>query len=163
MLWSLARLIRRHRERLVSLVALPAFILATLPQAACVCEGPGGKQVATEPPASAGVICQCECCSRTSGKQQVCCRAKTEAVEDDGQAPLGLTQLPGKCSQKLTVVPAPSKGHESDHSQLRLTLAPQHLPPLTASQTGPANHSGHERGLHDPPPDVVILLARLTI
>src|SRR5436305_8904639 len=85
-----------HRERLVSLVLLPAFFLGTMPHIACICAD-GHREdfckatlcVAVSSGSSNSASCGCSCC-KSHGNQQLpsCCRAKTSQPTSGSKSPV---------------------------------------------------------------------------
>src|SRR5438128_731824 len=85
MLHRIKTLVRIHRERMLSLVMLPAFFLATLPHTACICAD-GHREAlcqagicrAINSASGATTCCGCSCCkNRSAGTARSCCQAKS--------------------------------------------------------------------------------------
>src|SRR5262245_43232510 len=78
MLRPVSKLLRTHSERLLALVLVPALVLGTLPQTACICSDghvePACRGLAS---GSANSCSGCACCQK-SERVRSCCRAKCE-------------------------------------------------------------------------------------
>ena len=88
---GIKRMLQIHRERIVSLVLLPAFFLASLPQSACIC-GDGHRERFCSPGHCRACLVLVNaaskdahsCCHGHNGKNaQSCCDAK----HDEGTPP----------------------------------------------------------------------------
>src|SRR5437773_899580 len=84
MLRRIKSLARTYRERLLSLVMLPAFFLGTLPHTACICADGhrealcrAGACRSINTASGATTCCGCSCCkNRSAGTTRSCCQAK---------------------------------------------------------------------------------------
>jgi hypothetical protein len=149
-------LVRAHRERLLALVMLPAFVWATLPHAACICLAGHCKTICN----TAG----CACCQPASSTSSCCCRAESPEnapVQSSGPA---LAAAPaGHCCHPILQSPPPAKPVE------KLTLPSQWDHVFSFELLGSAGVEQHhtaQRGPddHGPPPlDAVIVFVHLTI
>ncbi|HEX5104011.1 MAG TPA: hypothetical protein VFV87_09390 [Pirellulaceae bacterium] len=163
------KLAARSRQRLLSLVMLPAFFLATLPHTACIC-GDGHRVArcnavaccAIKAGKSTGVSCGCPCCQSHSGKP-CCCKAKQAKPACD-KCPLpGLAAKTGNCCQPVIEAPAPAKSVEKVSPVSPLDVAIGGLPP-TFADAAPGLLARRVLDHHGPPPvDVVIVYLHLTI
>jgi hypothetical protein len=163
------KLVHASRERLLSLVMLPAFFLATLPHTACIC-GDGHREgrcnasacCAIKAGKPIGACCGCPCCQSKSAKS-CCCKSKPAASGCE-KCPLpGLAAKNGNCCQPIIETPAPAKGVEKVSPISPLDVATGVLlPAFTDAEPSllvrrPLDH-------HGPPQlDVVIVYLHLTI
>lgn len=159
-----------YRERLVSLMLLPAFFLATMPHTACICAD-GHREafcraalcrlMSSEFGESA--CCGCSCCkARATCEKRSCCKAKhCQQKPIDGT---GLIAITGSCCHPYVEVPAPAvtvgKTDLKANSTLVTAIAP--LPILLPADNIRATF---ERVHHSTPPplDTVIVYLHLTI
>ena len=165
------KLVRPHRERLLALVMLPAFFLATLPHSSCIC-GDGHREsncnaavcLAIKQGKSTGVSCGCACCQTNGGKS--CCRkakAKQGRQESDQLPAPGLAAQSGNCCQPIIEAPTPAKGVEKVSIISQLSVVGL-LPLPTNFEARPFRLNRLALDYHGPPPrDAVIVFQHLTI
>lgn len=168
MVRRLRKFVRLHRERLLSLVVLPAFFLASLPHSACIC-GDGHR----EPFCTPG---HCRACNTSSGDHS-CCKGQSSQQEQgccgtkhDEESPAGDTSNPtvtaktGCCCTGVVEIPAPAtvakKSEFAGHGVI-VAIAQRSSAFVSASELWPSfeqiNHST------PPPLDAVIVYLHLTI
>lgn len=166
------KLVWPHHERLLALVMLPAFFLATLPHTACIC-GDGHREAHCNVAAcrainegnTTGVCCGCACCQTKSGKPCCCCKAKAKQCrqESDKLPAPGLAAKTGNCCQPIIEAPAPAKGVEKVSISSQLSVVGV-LPLPTISEAQPFRLNRLTLDYHGPPPrDAVIVFQHLTI
>lgn len=168
------KLMHAHRERILSLVLLPAFILGTLPHTACICADghressckvAACRSLASGPRASS--CCGCDCCKpRESQDGRLCCQAKQHCQSvAPGQQPLsGLIASGSTCCHPITEAPAPATSFAKADvgSKQKQAAVAEITPALTlAGKTCLAFDLVDFSG--PPPLDLVIVLQRLTI
>jgi hypothetical protein len=163
------KLVHVSRERLLSLVMLPAFFLATLPHTACIC-GYGHRESRCNASACCtikqgkltDVSCGCPCCQSKHGKA-CCCKAKPAASGCEKCPPSGLAAKNGNCCQPIVEAFAPAKGVEKVSLVSPLDVATGVLLPAVADAE-PSLLLRRALDHHGPPPlDVVIVYLHLTI
>lgn len=168
MLRRVQKLTELHREKFLVAVMLPAFILGTLPQTACICAD-GRRQEncnwqvcqAIRAGDESRVPCGCACCP-TQENHSCCCKAKAADREPVQERGPGLTAHSAPCCRAVVEAPPPVKGSEAAASWdigLICTFAFE----LTERTEQPrlARRALH---LERPPPlDAVIVFAHLTI
>jgi hypothetical protein len=170
MFQRLLRLTRTYRERVLSLVILPAFFLATLPHTACICAD-GHREAFCRATTcrflGANTCSECSCCkgSGTACEKRSCCHAKHgQSVPVDVKHTTGLTAKTGSCCNPIVEAPAPAvnSGKSDLGSKPVFIAAIQPLPTLwSVDHVRPA----FERTQHSTPPplDAVIVYLHLTI
>ena len=107
------KLVWSNRERLLSLVMLPAFVLTTLPHTACICADGHREEFCRAAACRAinsgdvkSVCCGCSCCKdRGSDGVRTCCKTKHQAPSRSVPAD-GLAAKPATCCQPVIAVPA---------------------------------------------------------
>jgi len=163
------KLVRAHRERMLSLVLLPAFFLATLPRQACIC--PDGHRERTCNALACGLggaSCSCGCtCCKSSGptQQRSCCQAMHRHAAPPGQQPVsGLTAAKGSCCQPIMEAPAPvvSANKGALAKQIESAVAMDVVLPLFVAPSVRPGFTWTDAP-DTPPLDVVIVFQRLTI
>src|SRR5687767_4022149 len=107
-MWRLIRkLVWPHRERLLAVVVLPSFLLATLPRTTCIC-GDGHREPNCNMPAclaareghATGGGCGCACCQAEASKP--CCRKVKQCREESDQFPeTGWAAKTSNCCQPI--------------------------------------------------------------
>src|SRR3954469_16386543 len=161
MLRKTKKLLLASRERLVSLVLLPAFCLGSLPQTACICADghreascPMLRQQATE----AGRAC----CQKSASVRKTCC-GNCSAKSSQSPSECRIAAQAGSCCHP--VVEAPAAATAAKRSDL-IDQLPQPVASgvpswfVVAAQTWPAILPAIDST--PPPRDVVIELSRLT-
>jgi hypothetical protein len=164
----IAKQMHAHRERIVSLMLMPAFLIGTMPHTACICAD-GHREVVC--PAMAGrFTLQCSnagarsersCCSEKVGccSKASCCRGRQSRPPASG-----LFAKTGSCCHPIVEAPAPvaptSKGDVATTSALAATA--QSPPSILLANDFPR---AYQQVAHSTPPplDVVIVYLRLTI
>jgi len=155
-----------QRQRLLAAVLLPAFLLGTLPQTACICAD-GHREVfcpATRQPARFQAIAKDRssrsCCQNKEHQARTCCRGKSGKSCDaqDGFA----AKTSSCCHPVIEQAPpavAAKKSLDADQHALVASVAwPSSL--ISALDLWPAILSP----LQSPPPqDALIIFSRLTI
>jgi hypothetical protein len=169
---TIRKLVWPHRERLLSLVMLPAFFLATLPHAACICAD-GHRESSCRIAAcktltsetSKTACCGCRCCKdRGSHQGRSCCQGKSCQPTNGSSTPgNGLVAKTG-CCQPIVEAPAPaaktSKVELDKHLVLVATI--ESFSSLAAANEVRPALKGNS--FSTPPPlDAVIVFLHLTI
>jgi hypothetical protein len=166
----LKRVVRSHRERLLSLVMLPAFLLTTLPNAACIC-GDGHREAHCNVTAcravmegnTTGVSCGCACCQTKSGEPGGCCKAKQSGNEPRKDFPPGLAAKTGNCCLPIVESPAPAQGIEKISLPFQFDVVVSEVLP-TIVDAGQFHLARRTLDFHGPPPlDAVVVYLHLTI
>lgn len=172
MIRQIRKFVRSQRERVLSLVVLPAFILASLPQSACICAG-GHRELHCNPAACraishgplTGIACGCSCCpSQSKSYPRSCCQAK-DAPHQPAHGPLGgISATTSGCCQPI-IAAAPNALPVEKHAlAAESDLAAGLAAPLAVIDEAPFQLAGIDRARHGPPPrDAVILFLHLTI
>lgn len=170
---SIRKFVWPHRERLLALVMLPAFFLASLPHTACICAD-GHREPFCQASAcharnsgsSATACCGCSCCQvRGAAQPRSCCLQKSSEPTGNKAAPAhGLRAKTGPCCQPFVAAPAPaiksSKAEQPSREAFVATAELLHLP-LYIPMGCPAIELLHSSA--PPPLDAVIVFQRLTI
>jgi hypothetical protein len=170
---SIRKFVWPHRERLLSLVMLPAFFLASLPHTACICAD-GHREpfcragachaVASGSSATARCGCNCRQAGGSTQKRDCCEQEACEPKERDGVPADGLVAKSGPCCQPFVEAPIPAIKASKVEQPLRdgLVAFVQSLhPPLHTANDHPSIDLLHSS--KPPPLDAVILFQRLTI
>ena len=166
----LRKLVRSHREKLLSLVILPAFFLATLPHGACIC-GDGHREAfcnlsichAIYQGKATGVCCGCSCCKNKCDEQRSCCHSKHRPAEPVKSPVSGIGANTGTCCHPIIETPAPAL------ELARLVLnshwnVPIASPTIALADATESHGTRFVFDYHGPPPrDAVIVFQRLTI
>jgi hypothetical protein len=170
---GMKRLVRAYRERVISLVLLPAFFLAAMPHSACIC-GDGHRELFCSPG-------HCRACLSRSGdtaagghsccQGHVSCEARTCCgTKHDEKTPAGDTSSTsviakhGCCCKGVVEVPAPAAvSKKSDLAGPTAFVAI--VEPATAFVSANELWPSFERISHSTPPplDAVIVFLHLTI
>jgi hypothetical protein len=157
MVRSFSKLALAHSRRLLSLVLLPALVLGTLPQTACLCAD-GHVEMACRALAARSAAKHCNGCShcQPAGQQvRSCCQGHATQP--------GLAACGTNCCHPLTVAPAPATmaGKVKVEAQQLVAVVVDEAPPaLFAGKLQPAICTLDSR---PPPFDAVIVFQRLTI
>src|SRR5947199_114720 len=117
MFHKFANLVGANRQRIFSLLMLPAFFLGTLPHTACICAD-GHREVSCKAAACRAIAdgskaprcCGCSCC-KDSGSQQIrsCCQHKNHLSSKAPAAPVnGVMAKTGSGCQPIVEAPAPA-------------------------------------------------------
>ncbi len=170
---SIRKIVRPHRERLVALVMLPAFFLASLPHAACICAD-GQREEFCKAVACRFVkrstsnnACRgCSCCQTQSNSgNHACCKKQNSQSSESSPCRLtGLGATSNSCCHPIveTPVPATVTGHVKAELPQRLVAFVEFAPPvLVSGKIRPEFNLFDTAG--PPPLDTVIVLKRLTI
>jgi hypothetical protein len=173
MLRRLRKLALVHGKRLVSLVLLPAFLLGTLPQIACICSAAEGQAAGgqpacpTKPRGERETRCSAlatgdNCCQPSATPvEPSCCQPKQAANQLSSPEPLARC---GGCCHQVIAPPAPAQTQKKSGA-----LKPQAVDFVIVELPWPsvlADAQGRfTLGVeHAPPPlDLVVVLRRLTI
>src|SRR5205809_397178 len=107
---------RVSRERVLSLVMLPAFFLGTLPHTACICADGhreavcrAGACMAINNGAGATTCCGCSCCKdRGTPGARSCCQAKSCCAAKHKTTPKNGIAAENSCCQPIVEAPAPA-------------------------------------------------------
>lgn len=171
MVRRIRKLVWPHRERLLSLVMLPAFFLGTLPHTACICAD-GHREpfcraaACTASGSSRTACCGCSCCKdRGSHEGRSCCQGKSCQPTNGSSTPAsGLAAKTGSCCQPIVEAPAPaaktSKVELDKHLVLVATIE-SFSSLAAANEVRPALERS---SFSTPPPlDAVIVFLHLTI
>jgi hypothetical protein len=167
------KLVWPNRERLLSLVMLPAFFLATLPHTACICAD-GHRESscnvwacrAGAPESSKAASCGRSCCKDCRAKQERnCCHKNAgESAKHDSMHVSGLVISTGSCCHPIIEAPAAAIAtNKAKQASDQLIAAVVH--PLPALVSTVAVRPAFER-IHTstpPPLDAVIVYLHLTI
>jgi hypothetical protein len=170
----LKKSVNSHCERILSLVLLPAFFLATLPQTACICAD-GHREsfckaagLALLPGGSSPSACSGRSCCQEHGKHIVrsCCAPQHSHPTFSQRRPIsGVATAHGSCCHLLIEAPAPATTMAAKVS----VSVPQDWVAIV-QLAPPLNSAGKIRAaceLSDftgpPPVDAVIVFQRLTI
>src|SRR5437773_6441217 len=147
MLRRIKSLARSFRERILSLVILPAFFLGTLPHTACICADGhrealcrAGTCRAINSASGATTCCGCSCCkNRSASGTRSCCQAKsccaTKHKTADGIA------AKNSCCQPIVEASAPAVAATKTNveSQTHFVAATQFVTtPVGADNSSPA-------------------------
>src|SRR4051812_7368719 len=109
----MSKLIRAHRERVFSLVMLPAFFLGTLPQAACICAD-GHRE--TNCPAMTATRGEHGCCSKANKTAtKSCCQHGVCQAGNHPTPASGLAAKNGSCCKPVVETPAPAVTTKKTH------------------------------------------------
>lgn len=154
-------------ERLVSLVLLPAFLLATLPQAACVCSAADGASA-----------CPTKCCGEEDTRCAPlptgagCCRMLATRAERSFCRPkqplerqaLDPSESCGECCHQVLVPPSPAASARDfgANQGFALDFVIDALP-LPVAPAIAQTFFARDWSSEIPPLDLVIVLRRLTI
>ena len=173
MIRKVKKLVAAYRERLVSLVLVPAFFLATMPHTACICAD-GHREAFCRAALcrmmgaqfGESTCCGCSCCKAgATCEKRSCCKAKhSQEKPIDTSSGAGLIAKTGSCC--LPYVEIPDPGVTAGMSDLKVNstqvtaIAP--LPTLLPADT---IRPTFERTHHSTPPplDTVIVYLHLTI
>lgn len=165
------KLVRSHRERFLSLVMVPAFFLATLPDVDCICAD-GQRRAhcnllaccaAKDGKTASG---SCGCSSSTCNpaeKGAACCMAAHQPIDaTQNELPAFLARNTGCCNPYLeAAAPAVLAGK---FTELQSPTSIGLVAPQTLAYEGAANAVSRAFDYHGPPPrDAVILFQHLTI
>src|SRR5947207_3563752 len=109
------KLVVASRERILSLVMLPAFFLATLPHTACICAD-GHREEFCRATAcrflGAKTCGECSCCQESAAacQKSSCCHAKhSQPDSSKSKTPTtGLTAKTGSCCNPIVEAPGPA-------------------------------------------------------
>ena len=167
----LKKLLWTSRERLLSLALVPAFLLGTLPHAACICSD-GHRQ--ENCPALAcrslsqetGATASSDCCCQVKSAHQArsCCAVKKhDAARVGSSVPAGTIAKGSTCCQRIVEAPAPASAVKHDQIAKRIAfdlVADVALPAIFSPQSRPALV---RFDAPNTPLDLVIILQRLTI
>lgn len=166
-------LTRTYREKILSLVMLPAFFLATLPHTACICAD-GHREPSCQAAvcrslakgSSMTACCGCTCCShRGSNEPRSCCQAKQKQQSSSDHHPISGSAVAAKgCCKPFVESPAPAAVAAKGKLVSELTLAAVALTPttmLSASELWPTFERPQQA--MPPPLDAVIVFQHLTI
>jgi hypothetical protein len=162
-----------RRSRAFAAILVPAFLLATLPHAACICAD-GHKEPSCNAAActalahgkDTGVCCGCSCCKPgDDGKLRACCKSKHRPAEPAKAPESGLSAKTGSCCHPIVEAPAPTVNAKKGELPSQKNLVFRALPTLpfisvllTRSTNSPLDNH------HGPPPlDAVIVFLHLTI
>jgi len=163
-----------HRERILSLVLLPAFFLGTLPQTACICAD--GHREASCPATSGRILAartnenKCgghSCCmpKSSASENRTCCQAKLgQPSSCDTASGTTLIAQAGSCCHRIVESPAPvAPSAKSDLVSKSAVVAA--IEPIATLWSADRVRPEFERGQHSTPPpiDAVIVYLHLTI
>ena len=172
MMRRVRKLVWPHHERLLALVMLPAFFLATLPHTFCVC-GDGHREVRCNAAAclaikqgdATGVCCGCTCCPSGKSGKSCCSRQAKLARSGSKQCPLhGWSAKHGNCCTPTVDTPAPLRGVVKISHAPQLDLALGEIQSPILADAAPPRIARRALDYHGPPPlDAVIVFLRLTI
>ena len=162
-----------RRSRAFTAILVPAFLLATLPHAACICAD-GHKEPNCNAAAcfaiahgkEAGVCCGCSCCKPSSdGKPRSCCQSKHRPAGPDQKPISGLAAKTGPCCNPILEAPAPAVGAKASELPAQKSLLSAALPASHFTSALPAHLATRPLdNRHGPPPlDAVIVYLHLTI
>jgi hypothetical protein len=166
MLRRLRKLSFVHGKWLVSLVLLPAFVLGTLPQIACICSATDGELTCPTKPRGVGEV-RCSalpgssCCQRSAARNEPSCCQPKQAGQLPSPQPLASC---GGCCYQVIAPPTPAAIHEKPGAlkSQAIGFVIAELPPPSLLAVAQARLLPGAR--HAPPPlDLVIVLRRLTI
>jgi len=162
MLHRAVKLVVANREKLVSLVLLPAFFLGSLPQTACICAD-GHREASCPMLRQQQAESARSCCQKSASAPKSCCKNGSSKTN----------QLPSKCQVAAQgrscchpVIEAPAaaaaaKRSEVDNQPLQLTVSASASSFVVAAELWPTTIPTIDST--PPPRDVVIELSRLTI
>ena len=172
MIRSIRKIVRLHQERLLALVMLPAFFLATLPHTACIC-GDGHREAHCNAAACCAFnhgktvtsCCGCACCkTKGDGRTGCCGKCKNKPAAPPEESQPGVAAKTGGCCHPYLEAPSPTAVVKKQvfTSQLDVVISP------VSSQTFTVGSSISVVRLpfdyHGPPPrDAVIVFQHLTI
>jgi len=160
---ALRKFAGRYRERVLSLVMLPAFLLNTIPQTVCICAD--GHRELFCPAVTSGAseckatCCNCSCCPNSkSSEQKSCCRGGHHSTADSGW-----TSLKRQCCRLVSEAPAPLVKANQDSlptsHDLVAIASPDVLIPATSHYAARSLLLGNR----PPPLDLPIVYLHLTI
>jgi len=169
---GLNKLVAAHRERIVSLVLLPAFFFATMPHTACICAD-GHREAfckaalcrAMSNGSSATACCGCSCCKNRDTQHGVsCCHGKScQPASGDSPRSNGVAAKTGSCCHPFLEGPAPASVSKADAGSHEALTGAIELPTafIGADEFQPTlDRSGFSM---PPPLDAVIVFQHLTI
>jgi hypothetical protein len=170
---GMKKLVSTHRERLVSLVLLPAFFFGTMPHTACICADGHREEFckaalcrAIGNGSTATTCCGCSCCKgRGAHEGRSCCQAKSCQPANGGAAPAnGIAAKTGSCCQPFFEAPAPAvvSGNADLGSQLTFVAATA-LPTIFIGADEFQPTLARSSFSTPPPLDAVIVFLHLTI
>lgn len=172
MLRHVRKLVRLHRERLLALVMLPAFFLATLPHSACIC-GDGHREAhcnravccALNQGEASTISCGCAFCkTKGDGKTGCCCQSKNGPVKPAKDSPPGLAAKTGTCCHPYLEAPAPAVAVKKQAATSQSDVAVSLTSSQTCSDRAPFCVARRVLDYRGPPPrDAVIVFQHLTI
>jgi hypothetical protein len=161
------RVVSTYRERLLSLVLVPAVFFGTLPHTACICAD-GHREafcqamacrIAVTPPSEAENCCCCR--AKTSeNKTQNCCRGKQSRTDQTCELGAGT----GSCCQPIVEAPSPVViSSKAELTMKSLVVAAIEAPNLFRFST--VSWPTLPLAVHSTPPplDTVIVYLHLTI
>ncbi len=169
----LSKLARTYREKILSLVVLPAFFLGTLPHTACICadghreefcKAAACRSIASG--SSTTACCGCSCCqNRGSDQGRSCCKDKCCERPTGSTAPAGgLTAKTGTCCQPIVEAPAPAATSSKAELGAKADFVAAVVPFPSAILANEIRPVMEPIGYSTPPPlDVVIVFLHLTI
>ena len=165
------KLVRAYRERILSLVLLPAFILGTCPHAACICADGHREPIcqagfcrAANRGDSTTACCGCSACKQRSACEvRQCCRDKEHATNSPEQKLVLVTGDGGCCYPYLeSGAPAVSASKMTVPSWNELSaVVSLTTPPLPVGTTRLTFRRISWSG--PPPVDAAVVFQRLTI
>lgn len=152
-------------SKVLSLVALAAFILGGTPRIGCICSDGHYELFCQRRAAAAGAAQTCSCCTaaKASSPSHSCC-AKRPATANENLSSSGSIGFPCCCHPVLSVPSVAAKAPQKDLGRRDLSAMPYgwaetRSMPWDAAAT---RESRLDR-LIRPPIDLVIVLERLTI
>lgn len=162
-----------RRSRAFAAILVPAFLLATLPHAACICAD-GHKEPSCNLSACCaiaqgkgnGVCCGCSCCKPDSdGTPRSCCQSEHRPAEPAKNPASGLNAKTGSCCHPIIEAPAPAAGAKKGELLPQKNLVFEALPTLPYISVLPARSTTRPLDNHHGPPplDAVIVFRHLTI
>ncbi len=168
------KLVWPHRERLLSLVMLPAFLLGTLPPSACICADGHYEPFcrvaicrALASGSSSTACCGCSCCKGRSSNQggESCCAGKSSCTQQHGSTPVGgVAAKAGSCCQPIVELPAPAAQASEMELDKQLPLVATIESLSSFSSANEVRPTLERNSFSTPPPlDVVIVFLHLTI
>ena len=166
------KLVRSNGERILSLVVLPAFFLATLPQVACICADGQRRPhcnlmacCAAKAAKRSSGSCGCSCCKVSPGESHSCCKAKQkQPVEQSPDTfPILFAKTGGCCNPYLEAA-APAVLVDKVTASAQPDIATTCAVTQVLSELNSAYVVNRAFDYHGPPPrDAVIVYQHLTI
>ena len=144
-----ARLAKASRERILSLVLLPASFLGTLSHSACICAD-GHREL----------FCNAKACQTAQGCGDCCTSRRGQCCDSKQGCPADGQTAQSNCCQPVVEVPAPAVGSDKAKLPSPMVALLDTISPLAYGGSLATISASHST---PPPLDLVIVLRHLTI